>query len=321
VKALIFGITGQDGSLLAKFLLNKGYSVFGTTRKINNTQNLQTLNILNLITLIEIDYNNFYEIKSLIENLSPTEIYNLSGQTSVSKSNFYPIETYNSIFNTTLYILESIRNINCKIKYFNPSSSECFGNIRFKQASETSRFNPISPYASAKCNAHFLANDYKKNYNLFVCTGILSNHESEFRSNDFVTKKIILSAYKISKGQQDSLEMGNISIIRDWGWAEEYIEAIYLMMNSVIPEDYIIATGKSISLEEFIFYTFKKFNLDYKKHLKINKKFVRNNEVNRTSLNISKANQNLCWNPLLNVYDIIDRLILACYNEDYENRI
>ena len=316
MKALIFGITGQDGSLLSKYLLKKGYTIIGTTRNLTHTRNLDSLSILNQIKLIQINHYNFSEIKSIIEHESPNEIYNLSGLTSVSKSYLDPLETYNSIFNTTLYILESIKRINIKIKYFNPSSSECFGNIKFNSASEKTKFNPLSPYASAKCSAHNLSNFYRKNFNLFVCTGILSNHESELRTNDFVTKKIIEEAYKISKGLQDSLEIGNITIIRDWGWAEEYIEAIYLMMKSDKPDDYIIATSKSISLEEFIFYTFSKFNLDYNKYLKINKNFMRPNEVKRTSLDIFKANQNLCWKPMINVYDVIDRLVeFTCIEE------
>ena len=305
MKALIFGITGQDGQLLNKFLLEKGYNIVGTTRSLNN---IDSVYLSSNIKLVEVDYS-YFSVKSLIQRELPDEIYNLSGLTSVSLSNSNPYEAYNSIFNTTLFILESIRLINKKIKFFNPSSSECFGNIDQGDAVESTGFNPLSPYASAKCSAHLLAKSYKSNYNIFVCTAILSNHESHLRAASFVTTKIIKSAINISKGIQTNLEIGNLSIIRDWGWAEDYIEAIYLMMKSDIPDDYIIATGKAISLEDFISYTFNKFNLDYKNYIKINTNLQRTNDIKRTSLNNSKIKNKLGWNPKKNVFDVIDNLI------------
>ena len=302
MKAIIFGITGQDGTLLADYLQKKGLDVVGTSRKTISCK-------LNNIKTHQIDILNFSQISELILEESPDVIYNLSGQTSVSKSFSEPFDTYQTIVNTTMYILESIRRINSEIKFFNASSTECFGFANNARLTEVSPFNPVSPYATAKVNAHNLANNYRLTYGLFVCTGILSNHESNLRSTDFISKKIIESAYNIAYGFQDYFEVGDITIVRDWGWADDFIEAIFLMMNQNKADDYIIATGKSISLEEFINYAFKKFNLDYKKHIKINKIFYRKNEIQKIFLNPQKVYNNLGWTAKHTVYDVIDKLV------------
>jgi len=305
VKALIFGITGQDGSLLSKYLLQKEFQVVGTTRNINKINS----SVNEKLKIYEVDVSNYLKINELIKLESPDLIYNLSGQTSVGKSFIDPFDTYQTTVNTTLYILESIRNINPKIKFFNASSTECFGLTNNIRLTENSLRNPVSPYGTAKLMAHNLANNYRSLFGIHVCTGIFSNHESQFRSSDFISKKIIDAAYNISKGLQDFLEVGNIKIVRDWGWAEDFIEAMFLMMNQDKPNDYIIATGKSISLEEFIGYAFKKFNLDYKKHIIINKMYFRKNDIPEIYLNPQKANDELGWISKNNVYDVIDKLI------------
>jgi GDPmannose 4,6-dehydratase len=308
MKAVIFGITGQDGTLLANFLLKKGYDVVGTTRDLNNIDNLIKLNIADKIKLRKVDILKFNEINEIIENEYPNEIYNLSGQTSVGNSYLLPLETYQSIIFTTMYILESIRNINSKIKFFNASSIECFGDNN-KIITENTKHNPVSPYGTAKSMSQGLINNYRSIYGLHICSGILSNHESQLRSNKFVSQKIVDAAIDISKGVRDYLEVGDISIVRDWGWAEEYIEAMYKLMKIDIPDDYIIATGKSISLEEFINYTFNKFNLDYKKHIKINKSFIRTNEIKKINIDNSKIKSVLSWTPQVSVYQVIDKLV------------
>ncbi len=308
MKALIFGITGQDGSLLANFLLNKGYDIIGASRDLNNTDNLNIQNIKNKIKLLKVDYLNYAEIKKIIDIECPNEIYNLSGQTSIGLSYSIPLETYQSIVCTTMYILESIRNNKSQIKFFNASSIECYGNNN-KIITENSIHNPVSPYGTAKSMTQGIVNNYRSIYGLHVCSGILSNHESQFRSNKFVTKKIVDAAYNISKGITNYFEVGDITIVRDWGWAEEYVEAIYQTMKVETPDDFIIATGKSISLEEFINYTFNKFNLDYKKYIKINKSFFRSNEVKSFQLDNSKAKKILNWTPRVSVYQVIDKLV------------
>ena len=309
MKAIIFGITGQDGTLLANFLLKKGYDVIGTTRDLSNTSNLIALNIDDKIKLKKIDTLKYNEINEIIEIECPNEIYNLSGQTSVGNSYSSPLETYQSIVCTTSYILESIRINQPKIKFFNASSIECFGDNNNKIINENSNHNPVSPYGTAKSMSQGLINDYRSIYGLNISSGILSNHESQLRSNKFVSQKIVDAANDISKGIVDYLEVGDISIVRDWGWAEEYIEAIYKSMKIDTLDDFILATGKSISLEEFINYTFIKFNLDYKKHIKINKSFIRPNEIKNIQLDNSKAKKFLNWAPKLSVYQVIDKLV------------
>ena len=305
MKVLIFGITGQDGSLLSKYLLKKGFLVIGTTRDLNKLNQIAN----NDIKIHEIDVLNYRQINELIKLESPDIIYNLSGQTSVGKSFFEPLDTYQTIVNTTMYILESIRKINTGIKFFNASSTECFGFNNKIRLTEKSLFNPISPYGTAKVMAYNLVNNYRSIYGIYTCTGIFSNHESQFRSENFISRKIIEAAYNISIGSQDFLEIGDIKIVRDWGWAEDFIEAIFLMMNQNKPGDYIIATGKSISLEEFIYYTFKKFNLDYKKHLKVNKLLFRINEIQEIYLNPQKVFDDFGWKAKNDVYKVIDKLI------------
>ena len=309
MKAIIFGITGQDGTLLANFLLKKGYDVIGTTRNLNNISNLIKLNINDKIKLKKVNILKHVEINEIIEMECPDEIYNLSCQTSVGDSYFSPLETYQSIVCTTMYILESIRNNQPKIKFFNASSIECFGDNNNNIINENSRHNPVSPYGTAKSMSQGLINNYRSIYGLHICSGILSNHESQLRSNKFVSQKIVDAANDISKGVIKYIEVGDISIVRDWGWAEEYIEAIYKSMKIDSPDDFIIATGKSISLEEFINYTFIKFNLDYKKHIKINKSFIRPNEIKKIQLDTSKANRLLNWTPQISVYQVIDKLV------------
>lgn len=305
MKAIIFGITGQDGTLLAQYLQKKDFLVVGTSRNIKKINS----NALKDLKIIEVDTLSFSRIFNLIRDESPDIIYNLSGQTSVGKSFSEPLETYQTIVSTTLYILESIRITKPEIKFFNPSSTECFGFTDIIGLTEKSPFNPLSPYATAKVMAYNLANDYRSNYGIYTCTAILSNHESHLRSSEFISMKIIEAAYNIYKGSQNFLEVGDISIIRDWGWAEDYIEGIFLMMNQKTPEDYILATGKSITLEDFINYAFGKFNLDYKKYVKVNKIFMRQNEIKKIYLNPQKAFDKLGWKSKHSVYDVIDKLI------------
>ena len=305
MKAIIFGITGQDGTLLAKYLQNKGLIVVGTSRNINRINS----NILKNFKIYEIDTLSFSQILKLIKDESPDFIYNLSGLTSVGKSFSEPLETYQTIVSTTLYLLESIRIAKPEIKFFNASSTECFGFSNIIGLTEESPFKPLSPYATAKVMAHNLANDYRSNYGIFVCTGILSNHESHLRSSEFISMKIIEAAYKISKGSQNYLEVGDTTIIRDWGWAEDYIEGMFLMMNQEKPDDYILATGNSITLEDFINYAFGKFNLDYKKYVRVNNLFIRKNEIKKIYLNPQKASDKLGWKSKNTVYQVVDKLI------------
>ena len=287
-KALIFGISGQDGYFLTKLLLSKNYLVYGCTRDLNQNFYFEK----KLVKVFEINKYNKKNILTIIENIKPDEIYNLSGLSSVAKSFKKSKETFISIVETNSYILEILTK-NKNIKYYNACSSECFGDTGNESANEKTKFKPSSPYAIAKSTAYWTLNMYREVHNIYACSGILFNHESHIRPNYFVTKKIISSAYRISLGSHEKLELGDLSVVRDWGWAPEYVEAMWLMLQQEVPEDYVIATGKSHTLKQFVKIVFEEFNLDWKKYVHINKKFVRDNE-----LKISKADPKLAWERL-----------------------
>jgi GDPmannose 4,6-dehydratase len=309
--ALITGVSGQDGAFLAKLLLSKGYIVVGTSRDHYNInyQNLEILEIKDDIKYLSLALNDFRSVFETITDIYPDEIYNLAGLSSVGLSFNEPMETFESIAITTINILESIRLIDKDIKLYNAGSSECFGDTGDNAVSENDRFEPNSPYAAAKAASFWEVRNYRKAYDLFACTGLLFNHESHLRGDHFVTKKIIKGACDISKGLQNDLVLGNINISRDWGYAEEYVEAMYLMLQQSKPDDYIIATGETRSLRDFIEIAFMYFDLDYKKYLVIDKSLFRPSDVQINKANPIKANQILKWKSKLKLEDIIYRMI------------
>jgi len=309
-KALIIGISGQDGSLLSKYLLDNNYEVYGTSRdyEITNFNGLKKLGIFNDVKIYSMVLNDFRSVLKIINMVKPDEIYNLGGQTSVGYSYLQPFETFESIVNGCLNILESIKYLDVDCKIFNPSSSECYGGSN-TVLNEKSPFNPISPYAIAKTSAYWLTSNYRDTYGIHTCSGILSNHESFLRNKRFVTMKIVNSAKKISQGLEKTLELGDITIKRDWGCAEEYVRGMHLMLQQEKPEDMIISTGVSISLEEFVDYTFKKYELNYRDHLVINDEFKRPNEINTIKLSNDTLYSKLKWKPKKNVYNVIDNLV------------
>lgn len=309
-KALIIGISGQDGSLLADYLINnKNYEVYGTTRNIKatNFENLRKLNIYEKIKILETNLDNIDQVISILIKVNPSEIYNLSGQTSVAKSFEIPLLTYNDI-TTTYILLEAIRVYDLKIKFFNAGSTDCFGEAAYP-ANEETKFNPISPYGVSKSSSFNIVKNYREVYGVYACSGILSNHESIFRKNHFITTKIIDAIFNIANRNQKYLEIGNINIYRDWGWANEYVEAIYLLMQQENkPKDYIIATGQTISLEEFISIAFSIYNLDYAKYIKIDNNLIRKQDISKTFLDVSKINSEIKWVAKMKVKDVILRL-------------
>jgi len=309
-KALIIGISGQDGTLLAKYLIDNNYEVYGTSRdfEITSFEGLKKLNIFNGIKIYSMILNDFRSVIKVIDSVRPTEIYNLAGQTSVGYSFLQPVETIESIINGCLNVLEAVKFLKLNCKIFNPCSSECYGNS-LDISNELTPFNPLSPYAVAKTSSYWLTSNYRNSYGIYTCSGILSNHESFLRSERFVTMKIINTAKRISNGKQDKLELGDISIIRDWGCAEEYVKGMHLMLQQENPEDLIISTEKSISLEDFVKYTFEKYNLDYKKYLIINDNLKRPSDIKVSNLSSSKLFDKLNWKPKYNVYDVIDKII------------
>lgn len=312
-RALICGVSGQDGAYLAQLLLNKGYEVWGTSRDAQMTSfaNLALLGIKDRVKTISMASNDFRSVLQAINVSQPHEIYNLAGQSSVGLSFEQPAETLESIATGTLNLLESIRFLGKPVKFYNAGSSECFGDVGANPADESSHFQPCSPYAVAKSTAHWLVANYRSAYNLFACTGILFNHESPLRPSRFVTRKIVQSAVNISKGRSDKLILGNLAIKRDWGWSEEYVDAMWRMLQTDIPEDFVIATGEANSLQDFVATAFAAVNLDWKEFVVQDRKFFRPTDISYSCGNPSKAKQILNWRPEMKMRDIVIEMVRA----------
>ena len=316
-KALIIGITGQDGAYLAKHLLAKGYEVTGSSRDVmaSSFNNLNALGIRDKLKLISVSINDFRSVFNAIQTFNPDEIYNLAGQTSVGLSFDQPVEAIESIAIGTLNILEVIRLLNKPVRFYNAGSSECFGDTGSLAANENTPFAPRSPYAVAKSTAKWLTNSYRESYGLYACTGILFNHESPLRPERFVTQKIIAGAAKIKAGQLNTLQLGNLDISRDWGWAPEYVEAMWLMMQQDKPDDFVIGTGRMESLKYFAAQAFEYFGLDWNDHVKIEPSFFRPNEILCSVGNPEKAIKVLNWSRPTDVDGVIQRMCEAQANK------
>jgi len=312
-KALIIGISGQDGSYLAELLLDKGYEVHGTSRdaELSSFPGLMKLNIFSKVKLHSMSLIDFRSVMQVILEVMPDEIYNLGGQSSVSLSFIQPVETFESIVLGTLNILEIIRfhKLQTKIKFYNACSGECFGDTGGIAASEKTPFNPKSPYAVAKSTAFWQAHSYREAYSIFACSGILFNHESPLRAERFVTKKIIKRVCKIARGEQGKLYLGNLLISRDWGWAPEYVKAMYLMLQQNKADDFVIATGKSIRLEDFVAKAFRYFGLDYRSFMEVDNDLLRPTDINFGAGNPAKAKEILGWEAQYFADDVIRMMI------------
>lgn len=311
-KALIIGVSGQDGALLAKLLLDKNYEVFGTSRDASSQSfsNLSQLGIKSKVKLESLSTHDFRSAASLFKRIDPDEIYHLAGQSSVGLSFEQPIETFESIAISTLNLLETLRFLNLKSKFYSAGSSECFGNTRLEGARESDPFEPRSPYAIAKSTAFWQIANYREAYNQFACTGILFNHESQFRNPRFVTKKIVRAAHRISLGLEKKLTLGDISIIRDWGWAEDYVEAIWLMLQQDKPRDFVISTGDAVSLRDFTIKVFSALNLNWEEHVIVDEKLKRPTDIRFSKGDSSLAKNILGWSPKHNIDQIIQKLIV-----------
>ena len=295
--ALIFGISGQDGAYLSKLLLNKGYQVHGTSRdaEMKEFTLLKILGIKDKITFHSVALNDFRSTLKVLEKVNPNEIYNLAGQSSVGLSFEQPLETLESIANATINILEAIKFLGCDCKLYNAGSSECFGDTGCIPADENTPFRPKSPYGVAKASAYWLISNYRESYKLFACSGITFNHESILRPTRFVTRKICHAAAKIALGQQTFLKLGDLSIKRDWGWAPEYVEAMWKMLQQRNAEDYVIATGKIYGLNEFVDAAFSALNLNWEKHVILNDSLKRPSEIKSGFGSPLKATSKLNW--------------------------
>lgn len=310
-RALICGVSGQDGAYIAKLLLEKGYEVYGGSRdsQMSSFNNLNILNIKKEVNLISVNLNDFRSTLQTIIKIKPDEIYNLAGQSSVGLSFEQPVETLESISIGTLNILESIRFSNTDIKFYNAGSSECFGDTKDHAADENTLFQPRSPYAVAKSTAFWLVSNYRESYNINASTGILFNHESPLRPDRFVTKKIIKTACQILKNKSLKLKLGNLDISRDWGWAPEYVEAMWLMLQRQNPEDYVIATGESNSLKDFIKITFEYLNLNFDEHVISDDSLFRPSDLKMGKADPTKAENQLGWKATSKMKDVIEKMI------------
>lgn len=315
--AIITGVTGQDGSYLSELLLSKGYKVVGVKRR---TSLISTDRIDHLLdnNNFKLEYGNLIDsgnIYRLIIKHKPDEIYNLGAQSHVRVSFETPEETSDIVAMGTLRILEAIRNIDPKIKFYQASSSEMFGDNPENPQDENTRLMPASPYACAKVFGHNLVRNYRESYNLHASSGILFNHESPRRGETFVTRKITLAAARIKLGLQEKLYLGNLDAKRDWGFAGDYVEAMWLMLQQDSPDDYVISTGETYSVKEFLHEVFNEAELDVEKYVEIDPRLFRPHEVPLLLGDCSKAKNKLNWKPKIQFKELCKMM----YNSDYNN--
>ena len=311
-RALIFGVSGQDGSYLSRFLVSKKNQVYGTTRNNNkrNLKNLISLEIANKVKIFKCDIKNFYQVKKIIQKIKPHKIFYLCGQSSVTGSYTNPAESFKSNTLGLLNILETVKGSNRKIKVFNAVSGQIYGNRKKNIYNEKSYIEPQSPYGVSKASSFWLTKIFREWYGVKCCSGILFNHESPLRSNEFVTKKIINNCKLIKKGKLKYLYMGDINIYRDWGWAPEYVEAMYLMLKQKNPKDLVIGSGKRHSLKNFIYEVFRLLKIP-RKHLKTNtKKFMRKNDIRSYRADPRLAKKILNWKAKTTFKKIIYKMVM-----------
>lgn len=312
-RALIFGISGQDGAYLAKLLIEKGYDVTGVSRdaQLGGFRNLIQLGILDSVRLESASLHDFRSVLHVITKTEPDEVYNLAGQSSVSLSFSQPVETFESISIATLNLLEVIRFLGGRLRLYNACSGECFGDTGGRAADETTPFRPRSPYGVAKAAAFWEVANYREAYGIYACSGILFNHESPLRPERFVTRKIVAAAVRIAAGKGKELTIGDTSVLRDWGWAPEYVDAMWRMLQQEAPADFVIATGESNSLESFIQSVFNEVGLDPKAHIVIDASLLRPSEIRVSRANPSKAEAKLGWRSACRMRDVVKKLVDA----------
>lgn len=310
--ALITGVTGQDGAYLAQLLVSKGYRVIGTSRDGTvPSKNLESLGIRDQVQLESLALDDLHEVDHLVKRWEPSEIYNLAGQSSVAVSFEKPLETFHSIATGTLNLLEAVRLSKRAIRLFNASSGECFAKNAAVGADEDTPFQPGNPYAVAKVAAFQATVTYRNTYKIFACSGILFNHESPLRPEHFVTQKIIAAACRIAQGSRETLKLGLLDVERDWGWAPEYVEAMHLMLQQPTASDYVIATGHTTSLKDFLVIAFAHFNLNWQDHVEFDATFARPSDIPRSAANPAKARDQLGWQAQQRMPDVVRLMIEA----------
>jgi GDPmannose 4,6-dehydratase len=306
-NALICGVSGQDGAYLARLLLEKGYAVWGTSRDAQRTefQNLRTLGLLDRVRLVSMAPSDFRSVLGALTRSEPAEVYYLAGQSSVGLSFEQPIETLESNSLGMLNLLEAIRVFGGKIKVYHASSSECFGDVGQQAAREETPFRPSSPYAVSKAAAHMMVANYREAYGLFACNGILFNHDSPLRPARFVTQKIVSTAVRIGKGSGEKLILGRLDIVRDWGWAPEYVDAMWRMIQQDGPGDYVVATGEARSLEDFVAEAFALQSLDWREHVTSDHALFRPTDLRVSRGDPGKAAVKLGWRASFRMREVV----------------
>jgi len=312
-RALICGISGQDGSYLAKLLLERGYEVWGSSRDAeqHTFQNARQFGIYDSLHLVSLHLRDVGSTIGLLQRIRPHQVYNLTGQSSVGLSFEQPVETVESIALGALNLLEAVRLTDREIHLYNAGSTECFGDTGDGIADEHTRFNPRSPYAVAKASAYWAVANYRDAYDLFACTGILSNHDSPLRPQRFVTRKIVHGVASIALGRDSELRLGNLEIERDWGWAPEYVSAMAMMLEQDAPQDFIIATGQSHPLTEFVETAFSLIGRDWRDHVKVDKHLMRPTDIFCSKVNPGKAASGLGWKATSTMKDVIVMMLEA----------
>lgn len=310
-RALITGITGQDGSYLAEFLLDKGYEVYGFVRRLStpNIGNIQ--HIQDKIHLVSGDLLDQGSLQDALKESRPDEVYNLAAQSFVKASWEQPVLTGEFTGLSVTKVLEAIRHTDKNIRFYQASSSEMFGKVTETPQRETTRFYPRSPYGVAKVYGHYITVNYRESYDMFACSGILFNHESPRRGIEFVTRKISNSVARIKLGLQDKIILGNLDAKRDWGFSKDYVEAMWLMLQQDKPDDYVIATGETHSVQEFVELAFEAAGIsDWEKYVEANNpKFNRPAEVDYLIGDYSKAKQELGWTPKTSFKELVDMMV------------
>lgn len=308
-KALITGITGQDGSYLSELLLEKGYEVYGMVRRASVERFDRIEHLQDRINLVQGDLTDQSSLDEAVKTIQPDEIYNLAAQSFVPTSWNQPTLTGEVTGIGTTRLLEAVRKIKPDAKFYQASSSEMFGKVREVPQSELTPFHPRSPYGVAKVYGHFITVNYRESYNLFACSGILFNHESPRRGLEFVTRKITSHVAKIKLGLANELRLGNMDAKRDWGYAGDYVEAMWLMLQQSEPDDYVVAMGETHSVEEFVELAFGHAGLDWKKYVVIDPKFMRPAEVDLLVGNPEKAKKKLGWKPKVSFPELVRMMV------------
>lgn len=307
--AFITGITGQDGSYLAEFLLTKGYKVYGMVRRASVDKYERIAGIMDQIELIQGDLLDQYSLISALKKSNPSEVYNLAAQSFVPTSWEQPVLTSEFTAIGVTRMLESIRLVDPKMRFYQASSSEMYGKVREVPQGEDTPFYPRSPYGVAKVYGHYITVNYRESYNLYAVSGILFNHESPRRGLEFVTRKVTDAVAKIKLGLQKELRLGNLDARRDWGFAGDYVEAMWLMLQQDTPDDYVIATGETRTVKELVQIAFGRVGLDWEKYVKIDPAFIRPAEVDLLIGDPAKANKKLGWKPKVSFEEMIGMMV------------